>query len=89
DEVQLCAQAMCLEEMQGQRVPEGALFYGETRRRLVVDFDDTLRALTAQVALDARRMIASGETPRPHYTPGCKKCSLQDLCGPQVLEKSR
>lgn len=89
DEVQLCAQAMCLEEMQGQRVPEGALFYGETRRRLVVDFVDTLRALTAQVALDARRMIASGETPRPHYTPGCKKCSLQDLCGPQVLEKSR
>lgn len=89
DEVQLCAQAMCLEEMQGQRVPEGALFYGETRRRFVVDFDDALRALTAQVALDARRMIAAGTTPRPHYTPGCRKCSLQDLCAPQLFEKSR
>jgi len=89
DEVQLCAQAMCLEEMQDKRVPEGALFYGETRRRLVVDFEEELRALTVQVALAARAMIASGETPKAHYTPGCKKCSLQDICAPQVFEKSR
>jgi len=89
DEVQLCAQAICLEEMLGMGVPEGALFYGETRRRLVVDFDKDLRDLTAEVARSARAMIAAGETPRPHYAPGCKKCSLQDLCAPKVFEKSR
>jgi len=89
DEVQLCAQAICLEEMLATRVAEGALFYGETRRRLVVDFDDALRTLTADVARDARAMIAAGRTPPPHYMAGCRKCSLQDLCAPKVFEKSR
>lgn len=89
DEVQLCAQAICLEEMLGRAVPEGALFYGETRRRLVVDFDADLRALTADVARQAQAMIGAGTTPPPHLQPGCRKCSLQDLCAPGVLEKPR
>lgn len=89
DEVQLCAQAICLEEMLNTHVAEGALFYGETRRRLVVDFDEDLRRLTADVARDARAMIAAGRTPKPHYVAGCRKCSLQDLCAPKVIEKSR
>jgi CRISPR-associated exonuclease Cas4 len=88
DEVQLCAQALCLEEMLGRPVPEGALFYGETRRRLVVDFDRDLRDLTARVAGDVRAMIAAGRTPSPHYTPACKRCSLQDLCAPRQLESA-
>jgi len=87
DEVQLCAQAICLEEMFAVPVPEGALFYGETRRRTVVAFDAGLRALTAQVAADTRRMIAAQKTPPPVYTPACEKCSMQEICRPQRLEK--
>lgn len=89
DEVQLCAQAICLEEMLGISVPEGALFYGETRRRLIVDFDTDLRDLTRDVARQAGAMIAAGQTPAPHQQPGCRKCSLQDACTPGLLEKPR
>lgn len=88
DEVQLCAQAMCLEEMFGVSVPEGALFYGETRRRFVVDFDAELRALTAETAGYVRTMIANEHTPAPLYQPSCKRCSLQDLCLPRPLGKA-
>ncbi len=87
DEVQLCAQAICLEEMFGTAVPEGALFYGETRRRTVVPFDPALRTLTATVAADTRGMITAQITPPPVYTHACEKCSLQDICRPRKLEK--
>lgn len=87
DEVQLCAQAMCLEEMFGVPVPEGALFYGETRRRFVVDFDVELRTLTFEIARSVRTMIAATHTPAPLYQPSCKRCSLQDLCLPRSLGK--
>lgn len=87
DEVQLCAQAICLEEMFAQDVPEGALFYGETRRRTVVAFDVELRDLTARVAADTRVMIASECTPPPVYTPACRKCSLVEACRPRRLER--
>lgn len=87
DEVQLCAQALCLEEMLDTAVPEGALFYGETRRRQPIAFDATLRAITAAVARDARAMIAAGRTPPPVRIPGCRRCSLEPLCWPGRLEK--
>lgn len=87
DEVQLCAQAICLEEAFGVPVPEGALFYGETRRRQGVAFDDGLRALTAQIAAAARAMIAAQKTPAPVHMPACRRCSLVDLCQPARLEK--
>lgn len=87
DEVQLCAQAICLEEMFAVPIPEGALFYGETRRRTAVAFDTELRALTAQVAADTRQMIAAQNTPPPVYTPACNKCSMQEICRPQRMEK--
>ncbi|WP_240757119.1 CRISPR-associated protein Cas4 [Roseicella aquatilis] len=86
DEVQLCAQAICLEEMFGTPVPEGALFYGTTRRRVAVSFDAELRALTARVAQEARANILSGRTPPPVHGPGCERCSLRDLCQPTRLE---
>lgn len=86
DEVQLCAQAICLEEAFGVAVAEGALFYGETRRRFSVAFDDELRRLTADVAAATRSMIAAGQTPPPVRTPGCKRCSLLSLCEPDRLE---
>ena len=87
DEVQLCAQGMCLEEMFGAAVPEGALFYGLPRRRLPVAFDADLRALTTRVAAEARAMIGAGRTPPPVHTPACRRCSLETLCQPARLEK--
>ncbi len=87
DEVQLCAQAICLEEMFGRPVQEGALFYGITRRRVVVAFDAPLRALTARVAAEARANIAALRTPPPVHGPACKHCSLLDLCQPARMQK--
>ena len=86
DEVQLCAQAICLEEMFATTVPDGALFYGVTRRRLAVAFDDALRGLTARVAAETRAMVASARTPLPVKTPACRRCSLETLCQPARLE---
>ena len=84
DEVQLCAQAMCLEEMLGTTVLEGALFYGRNRRRSTVTFDAELRALTRRVADDTRRMLAAGVTPPPEYVARkCDACSLKEVCQPQ------
>ncbi len=87
DEVQLCAQAVCLEETFGVEVAEGALFYGETRRRQPVAFDAQLRRLTADAAAGVRAMIAQAHTPAPVRTPACRRCSLESLCQPRRLEK--
>ena len=90
DEVQLCAQAICLEEMLGVPVPVGALFYGQTRRRQDVAFDAELRALTARVAAEVRALLAAGRTPPARYDPKrCDTCSLFELCRPKALEKPR
>lgn len=86
DDVQLCAQAMCLEEMFDVDVPEGALFYGKTRRRTGVRFDAELRALTSRVAHDTRAMLRRGLTPPPVQMPGCRNCSLAPACRPARLE---
>jgi len=85
DEVQLCAQAICLEEMFGCAVPEGALFYGATHRRSVVAIDAELRALTAATAASVRTMLAEGRTPPPVPMPACARCSLQPLCRPEAI----
>jgi CRISPR-associated exonuclease Cas4 len=82
-EVQLCAQALCLEEMLNVLVPAGALFYGLSRRRHDVAFDETLRAATADAARGLHELIAAGRTPAPEYGPKCKRCSLLDRCMPQ------
>ncbi|WP_244539335.1 CRISPR-associated protein Cas4 [Methylobacterium sp. 174MFSha1.1] len=87
DEVQLCAQAICLEEMFGTAILEGLLFYGQTRRRVRVVFDEGLRAITAEVAAAAHAMIGSGVTPAPARKPACRRCSLESLCKPHILEK--
>ena len=88
DEVQLCAQAMALEEMFACELAEGALFYGETRRRVTVALDQELRALTADVASACRRMIADGETPTAVYAKRtCGSCSLADICQPKRMSR--
>ena len=85
DEVQLCAQALCIEEMTGLQVPSGNLFYGRIRRRKEVVFDSGLRDLTGRTAEEARRMMASGETPPPEYEPKkCSACSLEPVCQPEA-----
>ena len=89
DKVQLCAQALCLEEMLGVEVPSGAIFYGRTRHRLDVEFDQALRDETARTATQAQGLIRSGKTPKPVYTKKCKSCSLMNHCLPQVIEKKR
>jgi CRISPR-associated exonuclease Cas4 len=86
DEVQLCAQALCLEEMMGVAVPEGRLFYGQTRRRTDVRFDTELRALTVGTARRLHELIASRETPPASYEERkCDACSLIQLCMPQAM----
>jgi CRISPR-associated exonuclease Cas4 len=85
DRVQLCAQALCLEEMLGVPVPGGALFYGKTRRRCDVSFDATLRALTRETIARAHALFESGVTPAAEYEKKkCESCSLIDLCLPRA-----
>lgn len=86
DEVQLCAQAMCLESMLGAPAQRGALFYGQTRRRKEVVFDRELRELTLRTVTSIRTMLASGQTPSARYEAGrCDACSLLDICQPRLL----
>jgi CRISPR-associated exonuclease Cas4 len=87
DRVQLCAQAMCLEEMLGVEVPGGALFYGKIRRRQDVIFDEALRHKAEDTAQRARVLIESGKTPPPVYAKKCKSCSLAEACLPKTIEK--
>lgn len=87
DSVQLCAQAMCLEEMLSIPVPKGALFYGRTRRRLDVAFDESLRTRTEEAARKAHDLIESGVTPPPVYGKRCESCSLIGECMPRKMEK--
>ncbi len=84
DEVQLCAQALCLEEMLGQPVPRGALFYGQTRRRLEVDLDTPLRQITEEAAARLHRLFQSGVTPTAVREPKCDQCSLLGVCLPDA-----
>lgn len=90
DEVQLCAQALCLEEMLEVTITEGALYYGKTRRRKRVTFDEMLRALTLDVVADTRELFEGDRTPPAIYEPKrCDHCSLIELCQPQVMGKQR
>jgi CRISPR-associated exonuclease Cas4 len=89
DEIQLCAEAICLEEMLGKKIPEGALFYGKTRRRKTVRFDDLLRAQTKDAAVRLHSLLDSGVTPPPAYGPKCKSCSLAEICLPKVFSRGK
>jgi len=88
DEVQLCAQGLCLEEMLGVPVLEGALFYGRTRRRMSVAFDEELRGLTREAAVRLHLLFESGRTPKAEYGPKCEDCSLIGLCCPTAGARS-
>ena len=88
DTVQLCAQALCLEETLSAVVPRGAIYYGKERHRTEVEFDEALRRETEETALRLHQLIASGKTPLPVYEEKCDTCSLYNLCLPKNLEKA-
>jgi CRISPR-associated exonuclease Cas4 len=88
DDLQLAAQALCLEEMTGRPVPEGAIFYATSKRRRVVPIDATLRAAVSATAQAIRAMLASERLPAP-LTPTlaakrCRHCSLHERCQPEL-----
>ena len=85
DEVQLCAQALCLEEMFKAAVPAGALYYGTPRRRHDVAFSPSLRAETESLAARMQALYRARVTPRAAYAPKCEKCSLLASCMPKTL----
>lgn len=88
DKVQLCAQAFCLEEMAKQTIYEGALYYGKTKHRYEVEFDDILRVKTAYIIAETRAFIEQRITPKPNYSKKCESCSLLEVCIPKSLEKT-
>ncbi|HDR15274.1 MAG TPA: CRISPR-associated protein Cas4 [Desulfobacteraceae bacterium] len=83
-EAQLCAQAICLEEMLGVEVAEGAIYYGKNRRRLMVSFDEKLRRETIEAAARLHELVRSGKTPPARYGKKCESCSLVNICLPKV-----
>lgn len=90
DEVQLCAQAMCLEEMLGITISSGYLFYGENRRRTTVELDTALRQLVAETSTALHAMINSRQTPTAEYlAKRCDACSLIELCQPKAMRFKR
>ncbi len=86
DKVQLCAQALCLEKMHDTLIPEGALFYGKTRRRQKVAFTQDLRKETIDTTRQLRTMIHNRITPGPSYHVKCENCSFIDFCMPLVCK---
>ncbi len=82
DEIQLCAQVFCLEEMLGVSISSASFFYGEPRRRYEVALDNALRQETEQLIARLHQLTVIGQTPQVEYTPKCKSCSLIDLCLP-------
>ena len=87
DKVQLCAQAICLEEMMGVEIKNGALFYGRTRRRCDVAFDDKLRTETEDISRQVHALIASGVTPKADYSVKCDHCSMMAICLPKASKR--
>ncbi len=87
DRVQLCAQAISLEEMLQVTIDEGALYYGETRRREVVIFTEELRILVSNLSNEMHQLFSKGKTPKAKYEKKCLSCSLFEICVPKVINR--
>ena len=87
DRAQLCAQAICLEEMLAVDIPKGYLFYGKTKRRVEVELDDELRTLVKKISDEMHAYFRRGYTPRVKKSKACRSCSLADICLPTLEEK--
>jgi CRISPR-associated exonuclease Cas4 len=84
DELQLCAQAMCLEEMLDASIQSGEIFYGQTRRRVSVEFTEALRGEVVDISAQMRQMYEDGTIPLAKKERKCKACSLLDDCNPPL-----
>jgi CRISPR-associated exonuclease Cas4 len=89
DEVQLCAQTICLEEMLKTSIPQGAFFYGKPRRRKEVDISDNLRQQTEDAARQLHTLLDSGITPIAAYEKKCEACSLYNRCLPKTTGQKK
>lgn len=89
DELQLCAQAMCLEEMLCCDVPKGAMYYGEMRRRAEVEFTDELRRQVQNSLTEMHELYRRSYTPKVKPTKACNACSLKDLCLPKLMRSKK
>jgi CRISPR-associated exonuclease Cas4 len=89
DDLQLCAQALCLEEMTGKAVPRGAIYHHSSRKRREVELTLKLRARVVEVTRAIRHMLVSKELPPPVNDRRCTKCSLQEACMPSVIDEGR
>ena len=85
DDLQLAAQAMCLEDMLGRLVPKGAIFHASSHRRREVAITPMLRATVVETAAAIRIMLASGVLPSPVFDARCRECSLREICQPEAL----
>lgn len=86
DNIQLAAQALCLEEMFGHPVPAGAIFHASSKRRREVKIDAALRAATIATIDAVRAMLQAGTLPPPNWDERCRHCSLIDLCQPEMVD---
>ncbi len=89
DEVQLCAQVLCLEEMFGVPIPSGDLYYGKRRRRTTVEISSALRDLTERTVERLRALLDMRRTPPARYGPHCEMCSLASACMPKVSRSAQ
>ena len=85
--MQLCAQALCLEEMLAAEIPDGAIYYGKIRRRVPVAFTPELRRMTVEAVEEMHRLFARGHTPKAKWTKACKSCSLVEICQPLLTKR--
>ncbi len=88
DEVQLCAQAICLEEMLSIDISKGYFFYGETRHRVEVYFTNELRELVKRMSQEMHQYFERGYTPQVKPSKACQSCSLEDICLPTLQKKT-
>lgn len=87
DALQVCAQALCLEEMLGKNIAEGFVYYAQSHQRVVVDLNAELRQETIEMIAVVRSLFETGTMPLPVYSPRCKGCSLYSRCLPQTAKK--
>jgi len=87
DDAQLCAQALCLEEMFGKPVGHGAIFHAASKRRREVEFNRELRKITEDAVSELHRLIETESVPLAVYKPACEECSLYQICLPQITSR--
>lgn len=89
DKVQLCAQALCLEEMLNIKITQGAFFYGKIRRRNIVEIDNDIRAQTENIINSVREIVSKKIVPSAEYSSKCRNCSLEEICQPKAMNDKK